>query len=769
MKRVFALIAVLFVVFSGALYFFDEVLGSRSTDPSAVKPRWFATGRARAANPALETAPACDPNEAQYPALPGPIDNPTSGSSSGDLEIRGANDAAPLAAPSAEHDGPGVTEAAPSETATPAAEATEDSGGAATTTDSPEIKSRRGRAREPRFGSRSSRATVLTSRAQSGRSEHRQTLGRDHAGSDSAEHASAGAATEQSPEQRTEQSTEPAVQAPATDSPFELGRDIAEPRMTPPCDAGCDGQEIGAGPMDAPLTAPATSRHMDDFHSESHSELPGADMAQRLTARTQAARAAAEGHSHSAAQSDHTRASQKLPARRGASGEAVVLQWITPAEMSVGQPAACRLIVHNAATAAVDTVEVQAAMPEHLRIDQSSLVARDVDGRIVWAMGQLAPGETKAIDLEVTATDEGDFNPVASVTFSHTCEARIQALRPQLELAIEGPEQVLTGQNANYAIVVSNVGTGRASAVTVSTQLDGALHSATGEQKSYAIGTLAAGETRRIVVNASAAEVGSCRILARAVGKGNLQDEAQFEVEAVCPRVELGFAGPRLRYVDHEAAYTLRVHNPGRAAASNVQVVAQLPPGLRFEEADGGATCDAERGQVTWFVGHLEADQACQFNLRLRAVEVGDQPIAVSAMLESGSSQTAEFVTRVEGIADVVVEVIDSQDPVELGGETVYEIRVSNRGSQPAHLVQAAVRLSSGCEALDTQGPTRGKIERAQVVFEPIATLEPSGVETYQVRVACSQVGQFGFRAFVRCQEQPRPAVEEELTRVYEE
>ena len=773
MKRVFALIAVLFVVFSGALYFFDEVLGSRTTDPSATKPHWFATGRARAAEPQIETAPVHVPSETNYPTLPGPSEGATGAPHNGELLIHGAGETAPLAAPAAKLDGPWVTESSPAET-------DENSDGAVTATDSAAAKSPRLRTSQSRFGSRASRATVSratvrTERAPSDRDEHRQQLPSRHADNDLPEQTWAGATTEQCTDQNADQNTEQcadyAAQAPTTESPFELGRDVVEPPMTPPCDAGCDGQETAM--MDSAIASPAAGVFRDEPYEQAHNpmngEAHGADMAQRLTARTQAARAIAEGRTHSANRLDETQHGQKLPARRGAPGEAVVLQWITPTEMSVGQPAACRLIVHNAAAAAVDTVEVQASLPEHLRIDQSSLAAQDVDGRIVWAMGQLAPGETKAIDLEVTATNEGDFNPIASVTFSHTCEARIQALRPQLELAIEGPQQVLTGQNANYAIMVSNVGTGRASAVTVSTHLDGALHSANGEQKSYSIGTLAAGETRRIVVNASAADVGTCRILARAVAKGDLQDDAQLEVEAVCPRVELGFAGPRLRYVDHEAAYTLRVHNPGRAAASNVQVVAQLPPGLRFEEADGGATCDAERGQVTWFVGHLEADQACQFNLRLRAVAVGDQPIAVNAMLESGASQSAEFVTRVEGIADVVVEVIDSQDPVELGGETAYEIRVSNRGSQPAHQVQAAARLSSGCEALDTQGPTRGKIERAQVVFEPISTLEPGAVETYQVRVACSQVGQFGFRAFVRCQEQPRPAVEEELTRVYEE
>lgn len=772
MKRVFALIAVLFVVFSGALYFFDEVLGSRSTDPSTAKPRWFATGRARAADPQNESTPVYDTNEANYLALPSPNEGATGEVHEEHLEIHDAAEEVPLTAPSAEIGAPWATESSAAETA--------DESGAVTVTDSAAARSTGQRASQSRFGSRASRAAVSrnsdsSGRASAGRGEQRRSMSSRQAHRDSSEHNGTGAISEPSAEPNSESSAMPVTQALANDSPFELGRDEAEPAMSPVCDAGCDGQDIGACPTtDSPAASPAASRYLDDTNpnSQSHDsahEGPPADMAQRLSERTHAARAAAEGRTHTASRIEDAPRTHNLPARRPAAGEAVVLQWITPTEMSVGQPAACRLIVHNAAKAAVDTVEVQAAMPEHLRIEQSSLASHDVDGRIVWAMGQLAPGETKAIDLEVTATNEGDFNPVASVTFSHTCEARIQALRPQLELAIEGPQQVLTGQNANYAIVVSNVGTGRASAVTVSTHLDGALHTTSGERKSYSIGTLAAGEARRIVVNASAADVGICRILARAVAKGDLQDDAQLEVEAVCPRVELGFAGPRLRYVDHEAAYTLRVHNPGRAAASNVQVVAQLPPGLKFEEADGGATCDAERGQVTWFVGNLEPDQACQFNLRLRAVEVGDQPIAVNAVLESGSSQATEFVTRVEGIADVVVEVIDSQDPVELGGETVYEIRVINRGSQPANQVQAAARLSSGCEAIDTQGPTRGKIEQAQVVFAPIASLAPGAVETYQVRVACSQVGQYGFRAFVRCQEQPRPAVEEELTRVYEE
>ena len=90
MKRVFALIAVLFVVFSGALYFFDEVLGSRTTDPSATKPHWFATGRARAAEPQIETAPVHVPSETNYPTLPGPNEGATDAPHNGELLIHGA-------------------------------------------------------------------------------------------------------------------------------------------------------------------------------------------------------------------------------------------------------------------------------------------------------------------------------------------------------------------------------------------------------------------------------------------------------------------------------------------------------------------------------------------------------------------------------------------------------------------------------------------------------------------------------------------------------
>ncbi|MGD9647305.1 MAG: hypothetical protein AB7U73_16450 [Pirellulales bacterium] len=730
MKRLFALFAVLFFLFSGAVYFLDEVLGTRATGPTTtVRPLWFASGRARAAESYEDSATGPDL---------GTVDEPYFETAAGlelDPAAEPAGDAAAQCSPWSKE--PGADDA---EIGSPGRQFED---GAATATDLSE-DAPRAPTSDARFGARLPRGSSLTSPATTRRRVAAQAELFGGSPDDTETACGEGECSELDAYPHAPEVIHP---------PFELGLDGSGPLSGPECDAGCDG-ELTTAPSDEPGRPARQPRHTD--------------MGQRLTARTQAVRAATGAANRTVAASEQ-HIGRPAPSSSTSSGEAVVLQWVTPDEVSVGQPAPCRLIVHNTAAAAVDSVEVHADLPEHLRIERSSLEAADDQGRVVWALGQLAPGQTKAIDLDVTATDEGDFNPVASVTFSRSCATHIQALRPELKLAIEGPAQVLAGQPANYALVVSNVGTGRASAVQVGAHFDGALSSTAGQQKSYSIGSLAAGESRRIVVMAVASDIGTCRVLARTIGQGELHDQAELEVAVVSPRVEVGVAGPRLRFVDHDADYTLRVHNPGRAAASNVQVVVQLPEGMRFAEADGGATCDLQRGQVTWFVGHMEPDQACQFNLRLTAVAVGDQRIGVETSLESGHGQLAEFVTRVEGIADVAIEVVDSQDPVELGGETTYEVRVTNRGSQTAHQVQIAARLSAGCEALDTDGPTAGKIDRAQVVFEPISTLEAGGVETYHVRVGCGQVGQFGFRAFVRCQEQPRPAVQEEPTRVYEE
>jgi len=134
---------------------------------------------------------------------------------------------------------------------------------------------------------------------------------------------------------------------------------------------------------------------------------------------------------------------------------------------------------------------------------------------------------------------------------------------------------------------------------------------------------------------------------------------------------------------------------------------------------------------------------------------------------DSGVNAVAHTTTRVEGVSSVVLEIVDRDDPIEVAGETLYEIRVTNQGTKPASGVQVAASLPKEIEALEIDGPSEGVIDGEKIVFEPLAELAAGATETYRVHVKCHGEGNVRFRAFFRTEESANPVLEEELTHIY--
>jgi uncharacterized repeat protein (TIGR01451 family) len=448
----------------------------------------------------------------------------------------------------------------------------------------------------------------------------------------------------------------------------------------------------------------------------------------------------------------------------------VVLLWTTPREVSIGQPVHCELLVCNQGCAAVRDVAVRAVLTSHVQLDAARPEPkRENQRQLVWYFEAIEPLTERAIELELTPQSEGEITPEATVTFTRASVARIQVLRAELELAIEGPPQIISGQAANYQFVVSNPGQGRAHNVVLEAELGEHLKCPEGDKLSYSVGTLDAGQSRTVQVPITASGEGTWPLAARATASGKLTAERQLAIEVVRPRLQVAIDGPRLRYVDRQATYTIRIHNPGPAPANNVQVFDVVPPGFRFVEASGGGTFDNSNRQVAWFVGRLEPGTTAEVGVQLIPTETGPKRVAAAVKADSGVAEQAETETRVEGIAAVVLDVVDTDDPIEVGGHTTYEIRVTNRGTLPANQVQVAARLPEQLEVVDASGPTSGKLGGTQIVFEPIRRLNAGQSEVYRLRVLCRQQGQAGLKAYFRSAEQTKPVVEEEVTQIYQD
>ncbi|MES1213099.1 MAG: hypothetical protein ABUL64_00795, partial [Singulisphaera sp.] len=445
----------------------------------------------------------------------------------------------------------------------------------------------------------------------------------------------------------------------------------------------------------------------------------------------------------------------------------VTLQWITPSAVSVGQEATCQLVVRNVSDAAARLVTVDVILPAGVEFRSAEPQATAKAGRLTWHLGDMAPGASQTAQLNFVPREQGDLTPRAAVTFTRQVAATIQIVQPQLALAIEGPRESIIGQPTAYQFRVTNEGTGPALGVSINVTPGEGLEAAQGSQSRYSIGTLSPGESRHVQVMMSGAQPGDCTLHGSAFLDEREMDKASYALRVVQPQLAVALDGPKLRSVDRRASYTITVQNPGPAPIDNVQLLEQVPDGFRFVEASSGGNYDRNVRQVAWFVGRLEANETATVAVHLMAVEAGDHHLNAEAKADCGVVGEAEAVTRVKGAPHVTIDVTEDDDPVEVDGETIYRVRLSNQGSTPARRVQFAGEVPHEMEIVEATGPATALVKGHQLVFPPVEILEPGQSVSYDVRVKCAKAGQVRFKAYFRSEDNPEPVLEEETTRIY--
>jgi hypothetical protein len=234
------------------------------------------------------------------------------------------------------------------------------------------------------------------------------------------------------------------------------------------------------------------------------------------------------------------------------------------------------------------------------------------------------------------------------------------------------------------------------------------------------------------------------------------------------PRLDLEAKGPKLRYVDRKAVYTIKVTNPGDAPAANVTVNDVLPAGLKFVTADNGGQHDGATRTVSWFLGEVGPGQAKEVNVEVMCVTIGEFAHKVAAQASRGLKVESETQTRVEGLSALQLDVTDLEDPVEVNGEAMYEIRVTNSGSVTETDVKIVCTLPIDKVQFKTaNGPTGVHAEGAEVVFDPLPRLAPKADAVFKVTVKCLAAGTVHFKVRATSTGVTDPVMKEESTRIY--
>jgi uncharacterized repeat protein (TIGR01451 family) len=443
------------------------------------------------------------------------------------------------------------------------------------------------------------------------------------------------------------------------------------------------------------------------------------------------------------------------------------ISWSGLTGIAVGEESTCELLIRNTGQTLARDVLVHAEFTESLRLvtaEPAPLASGEI---ISWRLGQIEPRHERRIQLKVIPEHKGRATATATVTFSSLTAAPVRIEEPQIVLQINAPENVVLGDPMTFVLTVSNPGTSPAPEVTVCCELPEGLEHPNGTEIEYQVGTLAPDETRAVQVNVTAVEPGSYAIRGVACSGPKLKSPAEAAIAVVEPDLALEISGPSLRYLDREATYTIRASNPGSGTANSLRVSATIPAGFQFVRSSHGGKHDWTNRSVSWFIGQLGADETQELQLTLLASGAGPQTLQAVAAAERGLKAQAEAVTQVEGISALLLEVVDVHDPIEVGADTLYEIRVTNQGSKVATNIRIVAEMDDGLETLDYKGPVAARVESGRVTFDPLPKLGPRADATYRVRVRGNDAGDLRFRAKMTGDVLQSPVIKEESTRVY--
>jgi len=446
----------------------------------------------------------------------------------------------------------------------------------------------------------------------------------------------------------------------------------------------------------------------------------------------------------------------------------VSLQWAGPPVVKVNQANEYSLFVRNTCGQPLQKVVVQVKVPENVAVQNTAPVSKIVEGIHLFEIGTLPSKASQTIKFQLKQASKGELNCQAWVTFTGTSAMKALVKEPKLAVNIKAPEKVILGDKFTVEYTVENVGDFAAEDVRL--KLDRLTNDGLPQ-------TLKPGESRRLSVEFLATEPASVSYEAIASASEGLTANAKTTVQVMVPKLDVSVTGPSDVMIGRKAAYVVKVGNCGDVPLTGVIVRESLPAGFRVLGGETGPD------GLQWAVGDLAVGQVKEYTFEGTPMQPGSLAFHATAEGSRGTKAMKSIQTAVDGIPALRMEMLDSVDPVEKGGETTYEIRVVNTGSKADANIMIKCELPKQFEYVSANGPTKvtelqnaslrpgGVIanERSTLYFDPIAELAPKTEAVFKIKVKAVGTGDARFRATLTSKHLTSPVTKEESTRVYGE
>lgn len=338
--------------------------------------------------------------------------------------------------------------------------------------------------------------------------------------------------------------------------------------------------------------------------------------------------------------------------------------------------------------------------------------------------------------------------------------------KPGIAVDKKCPAEVSACDPIEYIVTIRNTGDTTLKNVKFTDNLPSGCSTTDGKTTvSGSVPDLAAGQAKEARFAVKCSKPGRYDNKVQASADGGLNAEASCSTVVKQPALSVTKSCPGTRYLGRTGTYEITVTNTGDMVSNNTVVTDTLPPGTSFVSATEGGT--GSGGSIVWNLGALAAGQSRKMTATVKFDGAGDLKNSVTAKGVCAEA-SASCVTKVEGIPAILLEVIDLEDPIEVGAQVTYEIKITNQGSKADRDITLDITLPAEEDFVSGTGPTPSTAAGKNIKFAALPSLAPGEVATYRLVVKGNKAGDVRLTVVMNSAELGTEVRETEATRFYE-
>lgn len=470
-----------------------------------------------------------------------------------------------------------------------------------------------------------------------------------------------------------------------------------------------------------------------------------------------------------------------------------------PAEVAPGAAVTYRIDVQNPGELPAKDVLVTNPVPAGLNFTGANPPPTTTGPELQWRLGDLPARQSRTIEVSFSAERAGTVNNCASARAADGLSAQDCAtttiVSPTVEISLAGPAQAVVGQQVALAATVTNRSGLPATGLLLVSRFDPGLeHAAAASPIELDLSTLQPGESRRVDIMFRVTRAGRLCATAEIVGEGVVKARAEACLTSSQPAdgvpgvqppagptagpqepavLQIRKTGPNRQRVGEEAQFKIDITNTGRGTATNLKLVDSYDLALNPVMATDGFAFAGD--DLIWRVDVLPPGRTIRFEINCRCLSrVARACNRATVTCDEGARADAEACLEIIAAEmPLAMTVADLRDPLAVGNDTTYEIRVTNQSEVSDRNVVVTGTLAAIMAPIDalTRGPgnVRHTIEGQVVRFAPISELRPGETVVFRIGARAVRTGDAVLRVEAASANTAQPVTAQETTSVFQE